>query len=62
MEKNVGKIDKIIRIIFGFIILGLGIYYKSWLGALAIIPFFTALTSWCPLYLPCHIKTNQSDG
>ena len=62
MDKNVGKTDKIIRIIIGLIILAAGIYYKSWWGVLSVIPFFVAFTSWCPMYVPCHINTNRSDN
>ena len=62
MEKNVGKVDRTIRIILGIVILVLGIYYRSWWGALAIIPFFTAFIRWCPLYLPCKIKTTHDEA
>ncbi len=61
MKHNVGKADKILRIVVGLVILAIGIYYKSWWGALAVIPFFTAFIGWCPLYLPCGISTDKSD-
>ena len=60
MEKNVGKADRIIRIIVGLIIIGIGIYYKSWWGAIGIIPIITGGLGWCPAYLPFKINTNKT--
>jgi hypothetical protein len=57
MKCNVGKTDKIIRIIIGLVIGAVGMYYKSWWGLVGIVPIFTALISWCPLYLPFGIRT-----
>ncbi len=62
MEKNVGKTDTIVRIILAIVILTLGIYYRSWWGALAVIPLFTAFIHWCPLYIPFHIKTVKREN
>ena len=50
MKANVGKTDKIIRILIALIIAGLGIYYQSWWGLLAIIPLATAISGFCGLY------------
>ncbi|MFP4521742.1 MAG: DUF2892 domain-containing protein [Fibrobacterota bacterium] len=57
MTNNVGKTDKIIRILIGIVIAGLGVYYKSWFGLLAVIPFGTALMGSCLLYKPFGIST-----
>ena len=57
MKPNVGKIDKIIRIIIAVVIAVLGIIYKSWWGLSAAVPLLTALISWCPLYAPFKIST-----
>lgn len=57
MKCNVGKTDKVIRIIVGLAIGAAGIYFKSWWGLIGIVPIFTALINWCPLYLPFGIKT-----
>lgn len=57
MKCNVGKTDKVIRIIIGLAIGAAGYYFKSWWGLVGIVPVFTALISWCPLYLPFGIKT-----
>ncbi|MBN8857605.1 MAG: DUF2892 domain-containing protein [Sphingobacteriales bacterium] len=50
MKKNVGDTDKGARIIIGVIIAIAGLYFKSWWGMLALIPFVTAFTGICPLY------------
>ncbi len=57
MEKNVGKIDKVIRILIALVIAGVGIYYKSWWGLLAIVPLATALVGTCGLYSLLGINT-----
>lgn len=57
MNKNVGKIDKTLRIIIGIAALGLGYYFQSWWGLLGIIPLATALIGWCPLYCPLGLST-----
>ncbi|MDA3872284.1 MAG: DUF2892 domain-containing protein [Candidatus Marinimicrobia bacterium] len=57
MKCNVGKTDKIIRIILGIVIGVIGIYYKSWWGLIGIIPIITGLISWCPIYMPFKIST-----
>lgn len=57
MEKNVGNIDKAIRVVLGLVIIAVGFFYSSWLGAIGIIPLFTALVGWCPLYSPLKINT-----
>ncbi len=50
MKKNVGSIDKIIRIILAIIIGALGYYYQTWWGLVAIVPLATAFMNFCPLY------------
>jgi hypothetical protein len=50
MERNVGLTDAGIRIIAGIVIAILGIYLRSWLGLIAIIPIVTGLIGYCPLY------------
>jgi hypothetical protein len=59
MSKNVGGIDRIIRIILGLAIIGWGVFAQNWLGAIGAIPLFTGLLSWCPMYMPMGINTNK---
>ena len=59
MKCNVGKTDRIIRVIAGACIIATGIYLKSWWGAIGVIPIFTAAIGWCPAYLPFGISTGK---
>ena len=62
MQYNVGKADKIVRIIIGLVIIILGLYFKSWWGAIGLVPLLTALVGWCPLYVPLGIKTSKTEA
>ena len=57
MKPNVGKTDKIVRITMAVVIAAAGIYFKSWLGLVAIVPFLTAVISFCPLYTIFGLNT-----
>lgn len=57
MKKNVGGIDKTLRIILGVVILALGVMNSSILGLIGLIPLLTGLISWCPLYVPFGFNT-----
>lgn len=57
MKCNVGKTDRIVRIIIGLGIVGAGFYFQSWLGLIGLIPLVTAAMGWCPLYLPLGVST-----
>lgn len=58
MTNNVGSADRIIRIILGVVIIGIGYYYRSWWGLVGIIPLATATLNFCPLYVPFKINTS----
>ena len=57
MKVNMGKTDRILRMILSIIIAGVGYYYKSWWGLLAIIPLLTSFVGFCPLYRLIGINT-----
>lgn len=57
MTCNMGKTDRIIRVVIGVAIAALGFYYKSWWGLLAVIPLVTAALGFCGLYVPFKIST-----
>ena len=59
MKKNVGGIDRTIRIVLGVVILAAGVYYGSWWGALGLLPLATAAFSFCPLWVPFGISTRK---
>lgn len=61
MKKNMGKSDRILRLIVGVAIVIAGLYYQSWWGLVGIIPIATALLNFCPLYKPLGINTSGKE-
>ena len=59
MKSNVNKVDRVIRILTGGIILALGLVLKSWWGLLGLIPLVTGLIRWCPLYAILNISSKK---
>jgi hypothetical protein len=65
MKKNMGTIDKIVRLIFVTLIATLIFTHQITgvaaivLGAFALIFLLTSLMSFCPLYLPFGISTRK---
>jgi hypothetical protein len=62
MTCNMGKTDKILRLFIGLGVIGAGYYFKSWWGAIGLIPLFTALVGFCPLYKLVGISTCKTKG
>jgi hypothetical protein len=58
MKKNVGGIDKTLRIIVGLVLIALVFVgpKTSW-GWIGLIPLLTGIFNLCPLYLPLKIST-----
>ena len=52
MKKNIGTVDRTLRVVAGLSIIGLGIFYGNWLGVVGVIPLVTATLGWCPAYVP----------
>jgi hypothetical protein len=57
MKRNVGSSDRVIRVILGLLVIGLGFYFGAWWGAIGLILLATAAIGWCPLYLPFGLST-----
>ena len=57
MKANMGKTDRVLRLVLGAVIIFLGVYYESWWGLVGLIPIVTSLISWCPLYVPFGLTT-----
>jgi hypothetical protein len=57
-----GAIDRIIRIIAGIIIIGIGLYFKNWWGLVGLIFLATAAVRWCPAYVPLGISTVKKES
>ncbi len=59
MKKNLGSTDKVIRIILGSAIVGLGIYFSNWWGLVGLVLLITAFINWCPAYSLIGISTDK---
>ncbi|PLY15068.1 MAG: DUF2892 domain-containing protein [Sedimenticola sp.] len=62
MNKNMGGIDRGLRLVVGLGLVGWGIATQNIWGAIGVIPLFTAAIGWCPAYLPFGIKTCKTDS
>lgn len=58
MARNVGGIDRILRIIVGLALIASAAFdvFTPW-GYIGVVPLLTGLIGWCPAYLPFGIKT-----
>jgi hypothetical protein len=63
MKKNVGSIERIIRIIAGFVIISLVFVgpQSPW-AYLGIIPLATGLLGWCPPYALLGVSTGNKNS
>ena len=51
MKKNVGGIDRTLRIVLGLVLIGLAASGTvGWWGYLGVVPLLTGLVGWCPPY------------
>lgn len=61
MNRNVGTVDRTIRIIIGLALLWYALLAAptgyNWVGWIGIIPLATALIGFCPLYTVLGIST-----
>jgi len=53
MNKNVGGIDRILRVVVGVVLVALAATgtVGAW-GFIGIVPILTGAIGWCPAYLP----------
>lgn len=57
MEINIGSTERLLRIIAGVVIIGLGLYFQSWWGVIGLVPLLTGLFRFCPLYKMLEMNT-----
>jgi len=56
MTANVGSVDRVLRIIFGLVLLayaipiGFGQTGWNWVGWIGVVPLLTAIFGYCPAY------------
>jgi len=61
MKKNVGKVDRWVRIVLGVVLLSLIVFLSGgirWIGLIGLIPLLTGIFEYCPIYALLKIKTN----
>ncbi|MBC7434300.1 MAG: DUF2892 domain-containing protein [Rubritepida sp.] len=58
MTRNVGSIDRGLRIVAGLLLLGLGAFGPlGWWGLIGLVPLTTGLMSSCPAYSLLGLNT-----
>ncbi len=58
MKRNVGGIDRILRVVVGIVLIALAATGTLGVWAyIGILPLVTGVIGWCPAYLPFGIKT-----
>lgn len=60
MNANVGKIDKMVRLVLALALFSLFFFLQDdakWFGLLGFVPLVTGLVSWCPLYMLFGVNT-----
>jgi len=60
MDKNVGGIDRVLRLVVGLGLLSLLFLLEGnsrWWGLIGLVFLGTGLLSWCPAYIPFGIRT-----
>lgn len=65
MQKNVGSLDKAVRIIIGAGLLSLLFVLEppmKYVGFVGLVPLLTVLMGWCPLYTVLGVNTCRAKG
>jgi hypothetical protein len=60
MNTNVGKTDKMVRLVLAVILFSLFFILEGnlkWVGLVGIVPLMTGLMNWCPLYTMFGMNT-----
>ncbi len=57
MKKNLGSVDRKIRIVAGVVLLAVGLISQSWWGLIGLVPLLTAGINFCPLYTVLGFST-----
>lgn len=67
MSCNVGKIDRILRVVVGLVLIVVAVVFAWPWGYIGIIPLVTGLIKFCPLYTllkintSCETKNNENE-
>lgn len=61
MERNIGKTDRLIRIILSIALIIIGLIYNIWISVIGVIILFTAIIRFCSIYDLFGISTSERD-
>jgi hypothetical protein len=61
MRCNVGKTERVVRIIAGLVLIGFGVLWKIWLATIGVLLLLTAILAWCPVSALFGISTCRYD-
>ena len=59
MKTNVGNTDRLLRIVAGVVVLGLGLYFQSWWGIIGLVLLLTGVFRFCALYTMLGMNTRK---
>ncbi|MCU0798954.1 MAG: DUF2892 domain-containing protein [Candidatus Thermoplasmatota archaeon] len=63
IKKNMGAVDRIVRLVIGIVLVAVGLLTPYWwIALISIVPFATAVFSFCPLYSLIGIRTCKKDN
>jgi hypothetical protein len=65
MTKNVGTVDRAVRVLLGVVLLSyaaVGSGSLRWWGLIGFLPLLTAVVRFCPAYLPFGFSTCAKKG
>jgi len=55
--RNEGTVDRVVRIVLGVALLAFGLFTRSWVGAIGVVPLLTGAVGFCPLYRLIGVQT-----
>jgi len=58
-NRNVGDLDRIVRIVLGVLIFSVAIYFESLWGILGLVMIASGTIRFCPGYFPFGISTHK---
>ena len=61
MKKNMGSLDKNLRLVVGIILLIVGFFSTWWLSLIGVIMIGTSVMGFCPAYVPFNLHTMKKD-
>ena len=62
MTTNIGTVDRVVRVVVGLVIIGMGICFRNWWGLIGLLPLLTAAVRFCPAYVPFGITTCKTES